>query len=401
MVSSRPSGAGFGAYLDYNARAPLREDVQAAIVAALDKCGNPSSVHRQGRESRAVVEAARQEVASLFSVRPTSVVFTSGATEANAIALRSRTSDGTPQRLLVSAIEHGSVRDAVVAEAIPVLSDGRVDVDALGRLLAADSRPAIVAVMAANNETGVVQPVGEVAAVTRRFHAVFHCDATQAPGRMSVDEIATHADTIALSAHKIGGPPGCGALLILNDRAVAPLFAGGGQEMRRRPGTENVVGIAGFGAACRAILDDPSEGRRVQRLRDALETAIRTTGSGGRFYGTTAPRIGNTSSIGMPGVPAETQVMHFDLCKIAVSAGAACSSGKVQASSVLLSMGVDRRSAGEAIRVSLGWGSTQSDVDAFVTAWIDLRRRTDQRAGAAVSSGNHPLTGIADRAISR
>lgn len=403
MVPSRPSCADLGAYLDYNARAPLRKDVQAAMVAALDCCGNPSSVHRHGRESRSLVEAARLQVAQLFAVRPSAVVFTSGATEANAMALHSTGSFGglsIDRRLLVSAIEHDSVRASVSAETIPVLSDGRVDVDALGRLLASDPRPAIIAVMAVNNETGVIQPIADVSVVARRFGAILHCDATQAPGRLPVEDIAHHADMIALSAHKIGGPPGCGALLVLGDSPPAPLFVGGGQENRRRPGTENIIGIAGFGAACRAILDNPSESERVQRLRDGLETALRTSGLAARFYGTIAPRVGNTSSIGMPGVPAETQVMHFDLCKIAVSAGAACSSGKVQASSVLQSMGVDRRSAGEAIRVSLGWGSTQSDVDAFVKAWFALRHRTDDQAGAAMSA-DRGFTEGADSAISR
>ncbi|NBC34213.1 MAG: aminotransferase class V-fold PLP-dependent enzyme [Alphaproteobacteria bacterium] len=367
-----------GVYLDYNARAPLRASARAAMTAAVELSGNPSSVHRDGRAARRLVEEARASVATLCGIRPTQIVFTSGGTEANATVLRGL-ADG--RRILVSAVEHDSVRVARGAETVPVNADGRIDLDALDRLLSEDPRPALVAVMAVNNETGVIQPVAEAASLARRHGALLHCDAVQAPGRIALDSFVAAADTLTLSAHKIGGPPGCGALVVRETVPVPPLLAGGGQEQRRRAGTENLIGIAGFGAACRSVLDDPGESARVAALRDHLEATLRAVDADVAIYGAGAPRVGNTACLGMNGVSSETQVMHFDLAGIAVSAGAACSSGKVQASPVLRAMGVALPQAGEAIRVSLGWDSTSADVDAFVGAWKTLNDRTWQRRG--------------------
>lgn len=385
-----------GFYLDYNARAPLRQAVRDAMTAAFDSVGNPSSVHRHGRAARRVVEDARAAVAALCAVRPARVVFTSGGTEANTTALCGL---GRGRRILVSAVEHESVPAAAGGERIPVDAEGRVDLAALDDLLSKDQRPALVAVMAVNNETGVIQPVAEALAVARRHGALFHCDAVQAPGRIALEGLASEVDTLALSAHKVGGPPGCGALVLRHALFLPPLLAGGGQEQRRRGGTENVVGIAGFGAACRAVLADPDEPVRVAALRDRLESSLRRVGGAIPVYGAGAARVGNTSCIGMKGVSSETQVMHFDLSGIAVSAGAACSSGTVRASSVLTAMGVPASEAAEAVRVSLGWASTTKEVDAFVSAWQVLNERTRER-GKPSQPGPWRTRRAVDRVVS-
>ena len=371
-------------YLDWNATAPLRPEAAAAVSEALASWGNPSSVHRRGRVARRIIERAREQIAGLLGgVDPRGVVFVSGGTEANNLALL-----GTDrERVLVSAVEHDSVRQVLpTAETIPVDRDGVVALDALDRLLAADPRPALVSVMFANNETGVIQPVGEIASLARRYGALFHCDAVQAAGRLALDTGAIGADLISLSAHKLGGPPAVGALVVTGDLDLASLLRGGGQERGRRAGTENVPGIAGFAAAAKAAVEEIAAYDRVRVLRASLEAEIAVAAPEAVIYGTGVMRLPNTSAIAMPGVAAETQVIALDLDGVMVSAGAACSSGKVGPSHVLAAMGVDAALAASTIRVSLGGSSSETDIAHFLHAWTALRRRHSgfsERARAA------------------
>jgi cysteine desulfurase len=362
-------------YLDWNATAPLRPEAAAAIAAALALGGNPSSVHRGGRAARQLVEQSREAVAALVGATAGGVVFTSGGTEANHLAPLG----SGRERVLVSAVEHSSVLQAVPdAERIPVDGDGRIDPAALAALLDADPRPALVSAMLANNETGVIQPVAEIAAVAHDCGALFHCDAVQAAGKIPLSLAAIGADFLTLSGHKIGGPAGIGALIMAPDAETAPLLRGGGQERNRRAGTENLAGIAGFAAAAAAC--DPSEYDRVRALRDRLEAALPGDAI---VVAAGAPRLPNTSAIAMPDVPAETQVIALDLDGVMVSAGAACSSGKVGPSHVLAAMGLAPKIAGATIRVSLGWSTTEDDIGHFLDAWTALYRRTRKQAKAA------------------
>jgi cysteine desulfurase len=360
------------AYLDWNATAPLRPAAAAAIAAALEHYGNPSSVHRRGRRARQIVEGARGEVAALVGALPRDVVFVSGGTEANHLALLGC----GRQRVLYSAVEHDSVRHALPgAEPIPVDHDGVVALDALARLLGDDRRPALVSVMLANNETGVVQPVLEVAALARAHGALFHCDAVQAAGKMPLDLDDIGADIVTLSAHKLGGPPGIGALVARGGLDVVPLMRGGGQERGRRAGTENLPGIAGFGAAAAAARAEIAFYGRVHRLRAMLEAEVAAAVPDAVVLGAAAPRLPNTSAIALPGIAAETQVIALDLDGVMVSAGAACSSGKIGPSHVLAAMGLRPELALATIRVSLGWASSEADIGRFVESWAALYRR--------------------------
>ncbi|HZU89628.1 MAG TPA: cysteine desulfurase family protein, partial [Stellaceae bacterium] len=339
---------------------------------AFARCGNPSSVHRFGRDARRVLEAARAQVAALVDAPPSDIIFTSGGTEANNLAL----AGCGRARLLVSAIEHGSVLEAApLAERIPVDGDGIVALDALERKLAADPRPALVSVMLANNETGVIEPVAAVAERAHRMGALLHCDAVQAAGKIPLDGRALGADLLTLSAHKLGGPPGIGALVVLRELDLMPQIRGGGQERGRRAGSENLPGIAGFAAAAAAAAAGIAAYDDVRRLRDELERAIAALAPGAVIVGAAAPRLPNTAAIAMPGTPAETQVIALDLDGVMVSAGAACSSGKVRASHVLEAMGAGPELAGSTIRVSLGWSTTETDVARFLAAWAALYRR--------------------------
>jgi len=353
------------AYLDHNATSPLRPAVLDAMVEALRAGGNPSAVHSVGRKARSLVEAARRSVAGLVGCLPGEVVFTSGGTEANNLALRG----AGHRRVLVSAVEHDSVGKASPdGEIIGVDGEGVVDLGALERMLAQPGERALVSVMLANNETGVVQPVGEVVRLARGAGALVHCDAVQAVGKLGFDVHGLGVDYLSLSAHKLGGPAGIGALVVCNGAPLAPDRLGGSQEANRRAGTENVAGIAGFGAAATAA----RSGLPVAPLRDRLESTLRHIAPGARIFGGGARRLDNTSCIAMPGVKAETQVMAFDLAGVCVSAGAACSSGKVQRSAVLDAMGVEPAEAATAIRVSLGWNSEPGDIDRLIAAWRDL-----------------------------
>lgn len=359
-------------YLDHNATAPLRPEAREAVLEALDALGNPSSVHAEGRRARAVLDAAREQVAALVGVRPSQVVFTSGATEANNWVLRAGW-----EAILVSGIEHDSVlapARAFCREIIdlPAHSNGAIHIDRVEAGLApfaGRSERVLLSLQLANNETGVIQPVAEAAAVGREMGAFVHTDAVQAIGRVPVDFGALGVDFLSLSAHKLGGPKGVGALILRDGLEIAPLIVGGGQERRRRSGTENVAGIAGFGAAAAAARRDLNERQRIAALRDRLEREAVEIAPEARIIGAEAPRLPNTTCLALPGASAETLVIRFDLAGVAVSAGSACSSGKVGASTVLAAMGLPDDLARSAIRVSLGWTTTERDIDAFLAAW--------------------------------
>lgn len=366
---NRPRGV--RVYLDCNATARIRPEVVDVLVEALHETGNASSVHAAGRRARRRVEDARREVAALAGASPDQIVFTSGGTEADNQILRA----SDPERTLVSAVEHPAVLDACPgAVRVPVDSAGVVDLSAL-EAACRRVRPVRVALMLANNETGVVQPVAEAAEIARRFGARLHCDAVQAAGKLPVDFAALGADSMALSAHKLGGPQGVGALVVRDAGGVDGLLRGGRQERGLRGGTENVACIAAFGAAARIAREELPAAAALAELRDGMERTLAADTPGFEVFGAAAPRLPNTSKMLMPGVPADTQVIAFDLAGVAVSAGAACSSGRVAPPYVLSAMGVPDDRALCAIRVSLGWDTTADDVARFVAAWRGIRER--------------------------
>jgi cysteine desulfurase len=369
-------------YLDWNATAPLCQEARAVMLAAAELVGNPSSVHAEGREARRVVEEARAAVAAAVGALPRHVIFTSAGTEANALALSAglRGPGGDPvERLLVSAIEHASVLaggrftpDRV--RQVRVGRSGVVDLDHLGALLA-DGPPALVSIMAANNETGALQPVAEAAGLVHAAGGLMHVDAIQALGKIPFDINAMDADLVSLSAHKLGGPKGMGALVVADRVAgLEPVLRGGGQELNRRAGTENVAGIAGFGAAVKAALQAlPEDAARMLTLRKTLENGLRAV-AGASIFAEDVERLPNTVLFTAPGLKAETAVIGFDLEGIAVSSGSACSSGKVQPSHVLSAMGYDPATAQGAVRLSFGWSTTPDDINRALEAWRKLGR---------------------------
>jgi cysteine desulfurase len=367
-------------YLDWNATTPLRPEARQAMAAAWEVAGNPSSVHAEGRQARRLVEEARAAVAAAVGARAADVVFTSGGTEANALALTPglRRGAGEPvRRLLASAIEHPSVlsggRFAPEAiDTIRVTGTGLIDLDHL-RQLVGNGPPALVSVMLANNETGALQPVAEVADIVHEAHGLLHVDAIQALGKIPLDISTIGADLVTLSAHKIGGPKGVGALVLAEAmQGLEPLLRGGGQELGRRAGTENVAGIAAFGAAVRAAMASlEGDAARLRHLRDRLEAGLRET-PGMIVFSEAVPRLPNTTLFTVPGLKAETAVIGFDLGGISVSSGSACSSGKVQPSHVLEAMGFDRELAQGAVRLSLGWSTSEAGIDLALQAWRKL-----------------------------
>ncbi len=370
-------------YMDYNATAPVRPEAAQAVADALAIGGNASSVHGVGRKARRCIEDARESVAALVGARPAWVVFTSGGTEANTLALYG----SGRRRLLVSAVEHPSILNAAPdAERIPVTADGVVDLAALERMLAVSDVPALVSIMAANNETGALQPVSEAARLAHAGGALIHCDAVQAAGKVALDMTVLDVDLMSLSAHKIGGPQGVGALIVRDGVALAPLFRGGGQERSRRAGTENTPGIAGFGAAARWAAQEGVAGMTgIAALRDRLEARLAALAPRVEVFSRRVARLPNTSCFALPGLSAETQVMALDLAGIAVSSGSACSSGKVGASHVLKAMVVTDDLLGSALRVSLGWNNDAEDLTPLIEAWGALAARagTGRIAAAA------------------
>ncbi len=363
-------------YLDYNATAPVRPEAIEATARVLSRVGNPSSVHAAGRAARAAVEQAREDIAAMIGGPASTVVFTGGGTEANALAIDSAVATGS-KRLIVSAIEHDSVLETAKVsgasvELLPVTADGVADLDWLSARLAtwdpADGRP-FVALMAANNETGVIQPVREASQIVRAAEGWLHVDAIQAAGKVLTDSRAMGADTLSVSAHKLGGPQGVGALTFGPRATLVRRQHGGGQERGRRAGTENVAGIAAFAAAARAAMVDRTDNAP---WRDAA--AARLKAHGAIVVGEAAARLPNTLCVAAPGHAAELQVMGLDLAGVMVSAGSACSSGKVKASHVLTAMGFGDLAAC-AIRVSGGWATTEADWQAFSEAWIAIHNR--------------------------
>ena len=362
-------------YMDANATTPPCAPAQAALEAALRVVGNPSSVHGFGRAARALVDRARVQVAHLVGAKPESVIFVSGGTEANNLALASR----AERPLIVSGIEHDSVlKPAQIAGArvLRTQRDGQVDLDDLAAALCEAGRPAFVSIMLANNETGVIQPVRAAADLVHEAGGLLHCDASQAPGRIALDLSELGADLLTLSAHKMGGVLGAGALVLKGDLAIRPLLIGGGQEKYRRAGTENMPAIAAFGAAAEDA-GASARSARVAGLRDRLEMKLAEFGNVS-ILGSDAPRLPNTSCIAVAGKSSETLVMALDLAGYAISAGAACSSGKVRPSHVALAMGYGEEVARSAIRVSLGWWNSEAEIDGLAARLAHIVGRKTQ-----------------------
>lgn len=385
-------------YLDYNASAPVRPEVGAAMADALTRRGNASSVHAEGRQLRGMIEAAREKVAALCGARAQDVIFTSGGTEANVTALSPlNVNRSSPESVVcfLSGIEHPSVlaggRFAPEAiRRVSVTRGGVVDVDALRRdvethVESAGEGSFMVSLMLANNETGAIQPVGRVAEIVKEHGGVLHCDAVQAAGKIPVDLADLGAHVLSVSAHKIGGPQGVGALVLGNGMISlpSPLITGGGQEFGARSGTENAAGIAGFGVAAEMALQELDQFATRAALRGRLENEISTRASGALFFAQDAARLPNTTNFVVRGMKAETLVIALDLKGVAVSAGSSCSSGKVEHSHVLEAMGVDPDIVRCAIRVSLGRETTDADVDAFVAAWSEIHLQHTAEPAAA------------------
>lgn len=371
-------------YADYNATAPVRPEAKSAMMVALDAGANPSSVHGPGRAARKLLETARSQVAVAIGARPQDVVFTSGGTEANALALNGVVAKlDSKCTLLVSAIEHEAViknagHAGVAVETAYVTPHGTLDLDWLGDRLAKwdaerDGIP-ILALMLANNETGVIQPVMEAATLVREAGGLTHCDAVQGLGKIMVNVGLLGVDYLALSAHKVGGPQGVGALWVRSGAPLKPVLFGGGQERSLRSGTENLSGIAGFGAATEAAIRDMPKLQALSAGRDAMETKL-ISEAGVTVFGQGTERLAQTSNFAIPGFRAETQVMAMDLAGIAVSSGSACSSGKVKRSVVLAAMGATDDLADSAIRLSFGWNTQPSDFDAAANAWLQAAKR--------------------------
>ncbi|MBI1407647.1 MAG: aminotransferase class V-fold PLP-dependent enzyme [Caulobacter sp.] len=371
-----------GTYLDYNATAPVRPQARDAMLAALEQAGNPSSVHAAGRAARAQLERSREAVAALVSVTPGSVTFTSGGTEASALAIDSAVAAGV-ERIIVGATEHDAVWEAVAqaglpVEVWPVDARGVADLDWLQVALARPGR-ALVCLMLANNETGVIQPASEAGAMVREAGGWLHVDAVQAAGKIAIDFSGLKADTLSLSAHKLGGPQGVGALVAGTRATLSRRQHGGGQERGRRAGTENMPGIVGFGAAAEAALAGLGSMAAQAGWRDAAEARCKAAGAVAPGAG--APRLPQTLALAVAGWSAETQVMLMDLAGVMISAGAACSSGKVKPSRTIEAMGAADL-AGVTIRISGGWASTEDDWTRFADAWLAAFERHRTRQGA-------------------
>lgn len=365
-------------YLDHNAGSPLRPQVKQAVIEALDMAANGSSIHQEGRKAKGLIERSRQSIAEMVGAAPSGVTFTCGGSEANATILQPKlTVKRKPrviERLLVSGTEHHSVLKGgsfapEQIEIVPVDSDGIINLAWLSDRLAKAhlaGECALVAVMLANNETGVRQPVEIIGDLVAEYGSFFLCDAIQGPGKLAVDINKIGAHFLTLSAHKMGGPQGIGAIVRRTESyAFTPLIRGGGQENYGRAGTENIAAIHGFGVAAQLIAEDPSSAERIATLRDAMEQGLR----GGVVLGSQVERLPNTSCIAFPGLTAETMLISLDLQGFAVSSGSACSSGKVGLSHVLTAMGVEPNTAQSAIRISLGWNTTEEDIKQFTEAF--------------------------------
>ncbi|MCB1593209.1 MAG: cysteine desulfurase [Alphaproteobacteria bacterium] len=373
-------------YLDYNASAPLRPVARRAMLEVLDReraTLNASSVHYFGREGRKILEEARGKVASLVGVPAAQVVFASGATEANNTVIQHFSRHYPLKRILISAIEHPSVLKVESNhELIPVTGEGLVDLDALENLLSEDGGAVLVSVMAVNNETGAIQNLAGVSALARKYGAFVHSDAVQAAGRIPLNISEMGVDFLTLSSHKIGGPPGAGALVMGLCGETPTLIFGGGQERGARAGTENLPAIAGFGAAAQESLERMNHYQALGSWRDRLEQDILKATPDAVIHAKDVARVANTSLFSLPGVSSETLLMALDLEGVAISNGAACSSGRVEPSHVLTAMGASREIASSALRISLGWATKESDLTAFINAWTKVCARLNRNHSA-------------------
>lgn len=382
-------------YLDHNATAPLRPEARAAMIAALDEPGNAQSVHAEGRRARALVEKARGQIAALSGAAKDDIIFTSGGSEANALALRGALQGAAAAgeritRVIISAIEHESVRANAIAceetiggvrvQECPVTPAGVLDLAELRRLLGEGKGRALVSLMTANNETGAIQPLVEAAEIAKKHNALVHTDAVQAAGKLPLGAIVAAADYVSLSAHKLGGPQGLGALIVRRGVPFESQIKGGAQENGRRAGTENVAGIAAFGAAAEAASRENVATWRARR--DTLERKLKAADPAAVVFADSVDRLPNTLCIASPAVPSDNMVIALDLDGFAVSAGAACSSGKVARSHVLTAMGVSAELAASAIRISFGWNTKDEELAAFADAWTRIVKRAQARAAA-------------------
>jgi len=361
-------------YLDYNATAPIRAEILQLVTQVMGEVGNGSSVHGFGRTARKYIEDARAQVAGLVGVEPDQVTFTSGATESlNTILHAYR-----DKKVLISTIEHPAVLDSAPhAVKIPVTPDGVVDLNVYKDLLASE-KPDLVATMLVNSETGVIQAIKEMASLAHEAGAVFLCDCVQAAGRIDLNFNDLSVDYMALSAHKMAGPQGVGALITRKGLDVPKFMLGGGQEKNCRAGTHNTAGIVGMGLAAEMAKQNLSAYNDIQKLRDQMEDHISQKTNKAKIYGANASRVGNTMNVGLDGMEAQTQMMALDLAGIAVSSGSACSSGTFKASHVLTAMGADEKAAKSAIRVSIGYATTRDDIDAFLRAYTKLIERNEK-----------------------
>ena len=372
-------------YLDHNATAPVRPEVIAAVTEAMQTMRNASSVHGEGRETLRQVEHARDAVARLVGAPTNGVIFTSGGTEAIHTAIHGVAA--RVSKIFVSALEHAAVSATAEATGLPVeifaaTPSGVVDIAAMHDRLASHDAECdggfLVCLMAANNETGVLQPLREAAEIVHAAGGLLFVDAAQAVGKTPVNFVMAAADMMSLTGHKFGGPIGVGALIARPNLPLDPVFRGGGQEMNRRAGTTNAPAVIGLGKACELAQKSLEDAPRIAALRDKIEAAVRSDGA--RIWGADERRLPGTLCYSAPGFTAETQLMALDLAGVAVSSGSACSSGKVKPSHVLSSMGADDEEAKGAIRVSLGWSSTEADADAFISAWRAAYQRVKERA---------------------
>lgn len=356
--------AAFVIYLDYNASVPLRPQAKDALVAALELEGNPSSPHSAGRHLRSLIDGARKDI--LDRVNAKRLVFTSGGTEANALAM---TGLGSVP-ILVSAIEHDSVLKAVAdPHLVPVTQEGRIDLEFLEKILSSFEKPGLLSIMLVNNETGVIQPIREAAFLAHEKGWKMHTDASQALGHLPLSFEELGVDMMTLSSHKCGGPVGIGALVLKEDMHLKPLIQGGGQEYGMRSGTLSAPLILGFSAALKEALNETQDSsQQLQEFQAKIEAAL----TDAIVYGMKSPRAFHISCLGMPGVLSELQLMAFDLEGIAVSAGSACSSGKMKESRVLSAMGIAPQDARCAIRISMGWKTQEQEVEAFIQAWKQI-----------------------------
>lgn len=363
-------------YLDHNATTPPKIAVREKMLHVLSLPANASAIHKMGRHARLMIEDARAVLSTALHANARDViVFTSGATEANNMVLQKC----AVERVIVSAIEHPSVLNAApdTRDVVPVLPSGVTDLDALESMLQGNTRQTLISVMMVNNETGVIQPIEDVVRLAKKYGCLVHTDAVQAFGRIPLDLARLGVDFVTLSAHKMGGPQGVGALVICNCVALPPLARGGNQEKNLRAGTENLAGIAGFAEAVKLI--DIQEYAKLSALRDRLEDELSAIAPALHIFGKDAPRVANTSMFALPGISSETQLIALDLAGICVSNGSACSSGTVKASHVLRAMGADAAMAGSSLRVSLGWDTTAADIDRFIAEWKKMYERVKDK----------------------